>query len=814
MPTPTITRGEDYFFTTIYEGNGGGQKVGKFVPFTDSGTITNSCIFDEDGPDYFSKTQGSGGTSTKKFTFSCWFKLGVKAIAGTSGYFPALFNVGNETGKYFSLFYQSQYKNFQYYSYQSTYDARGITVRTFEDTSKWYHLVIAADTTDSTAGDRVKLYIDGERITSFTNAVNPSLNYDFSVGAAEPYNLGFINSGDTWDGYIAEANYIDGTAYTPSTFGLTDTSTGRWIPKTLSGISYGTLGYRLNFSDASSDAAMGTDSSGNSHTFTLNGNLAATSQTTDSPTQNFNNMGGSKDSGVTVSKGNLTVNSGSSGGYIQSVGLAPFGVATGKWYWEVKVTTVGAAVYGWKDDISTSGSQANDGGSSAVGGLSTGGAGSFSAGSWYVELDYSNEVNYTTVSTNDVLMFAIDLDNGKGYCGKNGTWFNSANPANGTGQIGGCHRANGINKFYPCVNRLDSASVGEFNFGQRSFAYTIPTGFSPWQQDNLPTTDKGIPDFVWIKNRDASDAHTIYDSTRGPTKEIGVGEVDETTDDDGLTKFLKGGFAIEDDDKVNSSGESYASWNWIANGGTTAANTDGSGASIASTIQANQTAGFSIVTHTGTGSAGTIAHGLSQAPEMVWTKIKAASVSGFTVGCSADPTGSGGFYQYLYLNENTQSRALSSTWNDTAPTNKVFSVGTSSTTNRSNDDYLTFCWHSVDGYSKIGSYNGNGSTNGPYIFTGFKPSWLIIKRTDSATGGNWSIIDNRRSPTNPIGKPLMSDSTGAESGLSNITMDFVSNGFKIRNTLNSNNNSSGKYIFMAFAEHPFVGNGTNPVTAR
>ena len=132
-------------------------------------------------------------------------------------------------------------------------------------------------------------------------------------------------------------------------------------------------------------------------------------------------------------------------------------------------------------------------------------------------MDYDTEINYTTVSTNDVLMFAIDLDNGKGYCGKNGTFFNSADPANGTGSIGGCHRANGINKFYPWANRLDTASVGEFNFGQRSFAYTPPTGFLPLQQDNLPETAKGVSGLVWIKNRDASSNPVSYTHLTLPT---------------------------------------------------------------------------------------------------------------------------------------------------------------------------------------------------------------------------------------------------------------------------------------------------------
>jgi hypothetical protein len=138
-------------------------------------------------------------------------------------------------------------------------------------------------------------------------------------------------------------------------------------------------------------------------------------------------------------------------------------------------------------------------------------------------------------------MFAMDLDSGKGYCGKNGTWFNSANPANGTGSIGGCHRANGINKFYPCVNRLDSASVGEFNFGQKSFAYTAPTGFSTLQQDNLPETAKGITGLTWIKDRDnASYFHTLVDSSRGANKEIYSNSTSaEASTNDSVTKFFK-----------------------------------------------------------------------------------------------------------------------------------------------------------------------------------------------------------------------------------------------------------------------------------
>ena len=532
MPTPTIPNGEEQFFPIIYEGNGTGQRVGKFAPFTDNGTIANSVIFNDGDSAYLSRTP-SGTGNRRTFTFSGWVKRGVFNTSNGNDLFNAGTNPGNNVDQ---LLFDSS-NRIRFYSYGGSYLFQYITNRTFEDTSKWYHIVCAVDTTQSTASDRVKIYVDGDLITSFSTETDPALNGEcFHFNNTSTHYIGAnVGSQRFYDGYIAEYNFVDGQQLTPDTFGLTDTSTGRWIPKALTGITYGTNGFRLQFGTSS---ALGDDTSGNTNDFSVS-NLVAGDQTTDSPTQNFNTFG-SVFSGVTVSEGNLTVNTGTSGSYIQAVGQPAFGVATGKWYWEVKITTVGKGLYGWKDDESQGGSQANQGATSASGSLSTGSSGSFSAGSWFIDMDYSNEVNYTTVSTNDVLMFAIDLDSGKGYCGKNGTFFNSANPANGTGSIGGCHRANGINKFYPCANRLDTASVGEFNFGQKSFAYTPPTGFSALQQDNLPETDKGISGFSWIKSRDTASAHMLFDSNRGPQLRLKSDSASSEVLSQGtVTKFLK-----------------------------------------------------------------------------------------------------------------------------------------------------------------------------------------------------------------------------------------------------------------------------------
>jgi hypothetical protein len=729
MAAPTIPNGEEHFFPIIYEGNAGGQRVGNFVPFTDNGTIANSVIFNSPDDPKLGKTFSGAGTE-ETWTFSCWIKLGIDTSNGRR----MIFSAGSAGSNFGGAELSSTGDNsLEFYNYVSgSYAWRLQTNRKLEDRSKWYHLLFVSDTTNSTESDRARIYIDGDRITSFATESYPSLNYanNFWMGTTEHEIGTSIFTTQNFDGYMAEVNNIDGSVVLPSTFGLTDTSTGRWIPKTLSGITYGTNGFRLTFADSS---AFGDDLSGNTNDFTAT-NLASTDQTTDSPTQNSNTFG-STSSGVTLSEGNLTVNTGTSGSYIQAVGQPAFGVRSGKWYWEVKITTLGAAVYGWKDDGATGGSQANDGGSSQSAGLSTGSAGSFSAGSWFIDLDYDNEVNYTTVSTNDVLMFAMDLDSGKGYCGKNGTWFNSANPANGTGAIGGCHRANGSNKFYPCVNRLDSASVGEFNFGQRSFAYTPPTGFVSLQQDNMPETAKGISGFTWIKDRDNTLNHNSYDSSNGVFNRL----VPNATSDilntqGGVSKFLKGGIVVGDTSNVNNSGASMVSWNWVANGGTTASNGDGS---ITSTVQANSTAGFSIVKWTGTGSNATVGHGLSTAPSFILGKVL-TTTDNWIVGhhkLSSTP-----WNNAIFLNTYGTLNTSAAYWNNTAPTSSVFTTGTWW---YSSQDYVAYCWHEVDGFSKFGKYTGNGVVDGPFIYTGFKPRWLCIKQI-MVLGGIFMILSEKK----------------------------------------------------------------------
>ncbi len=647
MATPTIPNGKEYFFPVVYSGNGQGQRVGKFVPFTDSGTIANSCMFDNGGPAYLSKTYSGAGTSTRKFTFSCWFKLGADSIAGTSGYFPTWFNVGGETGKYFAIFLQSQYKTIQLYSYNSTYDLRRITNRTFEDTSKWYHLVVAIDTTESTADDRVKLYIDGDRITSFSTSVNPSLNYDLSVGSADDYNVGFLNSGDTWDGYMAEVNYVDGQALTPASFGLTDTSTGRWIPKTLTGITYGTNGFRLKFQDSS---ALGDDTGGGGNDFTAT-NLASTDQRTDSPTNLFPTIRAYNPSySQTFSEGNLQhATTGANVGYPVVSTLRPKG--SGKFYAECRISTtpggntIALGCYAQEDLHNYSSGNAYPGNTNYGSGLWIA---STNYLRWNGQTGFVNSPTFT-FSAGDVIGLALDLDTGllSFYDDDNG--LIGSVTYDRTKSACFCGMSNTSVTFIwnfgdnPTFNGNETAGGNADGDGNGNFFKSVPTGFKVLKQDNMAETAKGISGLVWTKNRDAADNHQLYDSSRGKQLVL-ASNTDgiESTVTDGLQRFLAGGQQIEGNDAINTAGESFVSYNWVANGGTTATNTNGS---ITSTVQANTTAGFSIVKYVGTGANATVGHGLSSAPEWVMTRIRnAGSVAGFAVGCTADPSGFNNFF--------------------------------------------------------------------------------------------------------------------------------------------------------------------------
>jgi len=312
------------------------------------------------------------------------------------------------------------------------------------------------------------------------------------------------------------------------------------------------------------------------------------------------------------------------------------------------------------------------------------------------------------------------------------------------------------------------------------------------------------PDFVWTKRRSASSSHYLSDSVRGGHKilfsELTSAEYDGTSNDDGVESFDSNGFTLKNGTYVNdynASGSTYVAWNWLA--GTAFSNSAGAnGATIASSGQVNTTAGFSIVSYEGSGSNATIAHGLSSAPEMLIVKNR-ENASGlwlvYHAGIASDAE-----TDYVHLESTNAAADDNSAWNDTAPTSSVFSVGTSVASNQSGNDHIAYCFHSVEGYSKVGSYTGNGNSDGPFINTGFRPAWIMIKNITDA-GEHWEIWDSTRDTHNVLTKRLRASSSGAE--VSSTFMDFVSNGVKHRNTSGGYNASGKTFIYLAFAEQPF-----------
>ena len=339
------------------------------------------------------------------------------------------------------------------------------------------------------------------------------------------------------------------------------------------------------------------------------------------------------------------------------------------------------------------------------------------------------------------------------------------------------------------------------------FQTTLYTGDGSSSQAQTNTGNSDLqPDWVWIKKRAGGSArsHQLYDSTRGVTKLLhsdGTGA--EQTQSAGLTAFSSDGFTVGDDDGIGANTATYVAWQWKANGGTTSTNSDGS---QDSTVQVNSTAGFSIVKRTGTGSAGaTYGHGLGAVPDVIINK-----------GLNTNE-----WYSYFKaIGGGTHWIALESTgakvddanmWNDTDATSTVFTVGNSGGSNGSGVEYIDYCFKEVQGYSKFSSFTGNGNADGTFVYTGFKPAWLMIKETVS--GGGWGMWDNKRTPTNAMTIRLLANTNAADDTSTDNSVDFLSNGFKMRTSSGSFNQASTDIVYMAFAQSPFVDSEGVPTTA-
>jgi hypothetical protein len=362
------------------------------------------------------------------------------------------------------------------------------------------------------------------------------------------------------------------------------------------------------------------------------------------------------------------------------------------------------------------------------------------------------------------------------------------------------------------------------NFGQQGFIYTPPTNHISLCTQNLPTptiadgstafdtqiwtgnsSSRSITgysfstDLVWIKSRSHTTNHVLYDIVRGATKVLYAdAAAAEATQSTQLTSFNSDGFSLGTGNEVNQSSRTYVGWAWDG-GSSTVSNTDGS---VTSNVRANPSAGFSAVTYQSNGTRGaSIGHGLNTAPAWVVVKNRDNSYD-WMVGHD----GLGGWSNFIRLNTNGAKGSAVTIFANTAPTSSVFYVGEDNTVNAGSSvqNYLALCWSEVSGYSKFGSYTGNGSSDGPFVFTGFRVAWLMTKRTDTAE--NWEIRDSTRNPHNRTNLTLFPHSISAED-TGSVDFDLLSNGFKVRNTNGSTNANGGTYIYMAFAENPMSLNG-------
>jgi hypothetical protein len=758
---------------------------------------------------YLSRTPASAGNQ-KTWTYSDWIKRGA---LGTD---QVILSAGQGAGTlYFYLRFlaSNALDIFTYDSNTATFIWQLTTTQVFRDPSAWYHLVISTDTTQATAANRVKIYVNGTQVTAFTTASYPSLNYDtrFNANIAH-YISSYIGSANFADCYQTEINSVDGQALTPSSFGSTNSVTGVWQPAAYTG-TYGTNGFELQFTDnsAATAAAIGKDSSGNGNNWTPN-NISVTAgvtydSMTDVPTltsataANFCTWNPLLNSSyTTLSNGNLTSVGNTSTDSGLNVGT--IGVSSGKWYWEATIQGLnGTSVYprlGFLCNIPANG----NGSMLAI--TATLGLRYVPDGTIYKNANVLVGT-YATFTTNDVISFALDVDSLTCGVYKNNTLQTTV-----TGLTLN-------NQFFPANVPYDGGNLSA-NFGQRPFVYTPPTGYLAINTYNLPTstivkgntvmdatlyTGTGAslsvtntasfkPDLVWVKSRSAATDHAWYDSVRGTTKQLESNTTTaETTEATGLTTFGSAGFTVGALAQMNTSAATYVGWQWQAGQGSSSSNTNGT---ITSTVSVNASAGFSVVTYTGTGANATVGHGLGVAPRMYIVKRRNGAVDWGVYHSSLTSPAYG-----LYLNTTNAQFSAPTYWNSTAPTSSVFSIGTDSLVNASGATMVAYCWTPIAGYSAFGSYTGNGSTDGVFVYTGFRPKFVIIKRTD--TTGDWYTFDAVRSPYNATQQGLSPNSSDAETTYTGWG-DLLSNGFKIRRTDGAWNASGGGYIYMAFAENP------------
>ena len=782
----------------------GGKKIEKSLTFDENNQTTLICNLGSSGD----------ATNRKKTTLSFWIKLlrpqqdrgVITAAASGTGH--------SATGTRFYLNSNGTWKFATQVSNSTVWALDSSII--YRDVNSWYHVVMQLDTTQSTSSDRVKIYINGTQDTTFSGSY-PSQNYD------DYWSFGNWRIGDYGGDYgyyygarfmIADMYLLDGQSLDPTYFAFTETQTGIWTPKDYTG-TFGDHGFHLEFKDDSAATAttMGKDTSGNANNFTPS-NFSASgdgkSIKSDTPTNNKTIINGLLNwtydaSGSNLREGNLKLTGNSGWKNISTHRID----GTGKLYYEFVTTTMA----GWqllgilvitKGDLKNPTNQLTD---SRIYGFA-------STQATYFGGSYTSTSDVPSWTNNDVM--GIKYEKGILRLYKNGTLATAT--ATGIDQT---------KEIYAYIANDNASATGYVRFDKDSWTQSANSGVDyTWQLsegrsigvnptlirpqryfDILTYTGNGTtgqsitgleftPDFVWIKSRSFSNNHHLFDSVRGVNKILRASTDDgEDTISGVMSSFNDSGFTVQEaggNNATNDDSSTFVAWCWKG-GGAAVANTDGT---LNSQVSVNEEAGFSIVSWTSTGTTGsTIGHGLGKKPDWIILKGRNTSESQpwRTYHTSVGPTGG------TQLESTNDFAAQTGVWNDTEPTSSVFTVGSFSSTNENTKNYIAYCWHEVPGFSKFGSYEGNNDSDGPYIYLGFKPAWVMIKNID-ANSTEWYILDGARDVDNPVGQYLSASSSAQEATY--VFYDFLSDGFKLRNTGSAQNPSSGTIIYIAFAEQP------------
>ena len=806
-------------------------------------SVDNSLRLNSGSTPYMSKTFAGAG-NRKTWTFSCWLKL--SRMKTGDGNYAGLFR----QALHYVGFRQTAALGRSHFNLSGVFSAFGGGALTdlHRDPSAWYHFVFIFDTTQAVATNRIKFYVNNTLLTLTTEGgTPPSLNYDGPWLNNAAHELFRASSADAYilDGYVAEVIVCDGTALPPSNFGETNTQ-GVWVPKKISGLTFGTNGFYLDFQ---SSGDLGNDVSGNNNDWGLT-NIDSTNQSTDTPTNNkitFNPLSNQRGGG-TLTQGN-TVYSGP--GTRTMVPLTANIPSTGKWAVAFSTDDVSTG-NGWNFGITKS-NNSNFGdaaGSNEDVGASDG-----------INMNPSGSVLYLwnyiagsgiepgqAITTSDEFWLAVDMATGKCFLGiyddsaSAMVWVAAdagldGNPADGSNpsatisdMIGSTDYTFAVAAKSPDLTLIRSADLDG----------TIPTGYTYFENvSDLPAPDVKDPSASFqivtflgngADNREidqtgnstfqpdllltratASSHPGFFDAARGVKKYLKASTADAegtSSVNKDIDSFDSDGYTVSSSQGIDTNTGSYTEvgWMWKA-GNSGASNTTGT--INTTTTYSDATAGISISTYTGTGSAATIGHGLGVAPKLIMIKNRTAADSWkvYHEGVASDAQ-----TDYLVLDTDVAAVDDATVWNDTAPTSTVFSIGTHTDVNTNTETYLAYVFAEVAGFSKFGVFTGNGNADGVYNVCGFQPAFIIVKPSSRADG--WVMWDTTRDTSNLTDLYMTLDTNNAQFTGTVRIIDITSNGFKMKGSHNSVNGSGDTYVYIAFAESPFGGDGVAPATAH